>query len=111
MKFRCERDTLAEAISTAQRAVAVRSGALPVLSGVQLHAADNAVLTADTGSVNVWMLRHIRALAGRRTHSSLQHGTMANAYPQALGIQLAYPHRQPKLIHLPMIRTTGLTKN
>ncbi|GGW32269.1 thiamine pyrophosphate-dependent enzyme [Vreelandella hamiltonii] len=61
---------------------------------IDRHAADNAVLTADTGSVNVWMLRHIRALAGRRTHSSLQHGTMANAYPQALGIQLAYPHRQ-----------------
>lgn len=38
MKFRCERDTLAEAISTAQRAVAVRSGALPVLSGVQVSA-------------------------------------------------------------------------
>ena len=40
MKFRCERDTLAEAIGTAQRAVAVRSGALPVLSGVQVTAAD-----------------------------------------------------------------------
>ena len=38
MKFRCERDTLAEAIGTAQRAVAVRSGALPVLSGVQVTA-------------------------------------------------------------------------
>ena len=43
MKFRCERDTLAEAIGTAQRAVAVRSGALPVLSGVQVTAKDNAV--------------------------------------------------------------------
>ena len=43
MKFRCERDTLAEAIGTAQRAVAVRSGALPVLSGVQVTAADHAV--------------------------------------------------------------------
>lgn len=43
MKFRCERDTLAEAISTAQRAVAVRSGALPVLSGVHVTAKDNAV--------------------------------------------------------------------
>ncbi len=43
MKFRCERDTLAKAISTAQRAVAVRSGALPVLSGVHLHAADHSV--------------------------------------------------------------------
>ena len=35
MKFRCERDTLAEAISTAQRAVASRTGALPVLSGLR----------------------------------------------------------------------------
>ncbi|WP_249979142.1 thiamine pyrophosphate-dependent enzyme [Vreelandella olivaria] len=58
------------------------------------HAAENALITADTGSVNVWMLRHIRSSAQRRTLSSLHHGTMANAYPQALGIQLAYPDRQ-----------------
>ena len=32
MKFRCERDTLADAIAVAQRAVASRTGALPVLS-------------------------------------------------------------------------------
>lgn len=57
-------------------------------------ASDDALITADTGSVNVWMLRHIRSLEKRRTHSSLQHGTMANAYPQALGMQLAYPDRQ-----------------
>lgn len=43
MKFRCERDTLAEAIGTAQRAVAVRSGALPVLSGVQVSAAGDHI--------------------------------------------------------------------
>jgi len=43
VKFRCERDTLAEAIGTAQRAVAVRSGALPVLSGVQVTAREHAV--------------------------------------------------------------------
>jgi len=43
VKFRCERDTLAEAIGTAQRAVAVRSGALPVLSGVHVTARDNQV--------------------------------------------------------------------
>ena len=55
---------------------------------------NDALITADTGSVNVWMLRHIRSLGQRRTLASLQHGTMANAYPQALGIQLAYPGRQ-----------------
>jgi DNA polymerase-3 subunit beta len=43
VKFRCERDTLAEAISTAQRAVAVRSGALPVLSGVQVSASGDHI--------------------------------------------------------------------
>ncbi|MGH9024938.1 MAG: DNA polymerase III subunit beta [Acidimicrobiia bacterium] len=36
MKFRSERDTLGEAVSTAQRATAGRAGALPVLSGVRL---------------------------------------------------------------------------
>ncbi len=45
MKFRCERDTLADAIGTAQRAIAVRSGALPVLSGVHV--------TADNGTVEL----------------------------------------------------------
>jgi DNA polymerase-3 subunit beta len=34
VKFRCERDALSEAISSAGRAVASRSGALPILSGL-----------------------------------------------------------------------------
>ena len=38
MKFRCERDTLAEALATAQRAVASRTGALPVLFDVRITA-------------------------------------------------------------------------
>ena len=35
MKFRAERETLADAVATAQRAVASRTGALPVLSGLR----------------------------------------------------------------------------
>ena len=38
MKFRCERDTLAEAVATAQRTVASRSGALPVLQDLRISA-------------------------------------------------------------------------
>ncbi len=38
MKFRCERDVLAEAIGNAGRAVASRSGALPILSGLLVRA-------------------------------------------------------------------------
>jgi DNA polymerase-3 subunit beta len=36
VKFRCERDTLADGVATAQRAVASRTGAMPVLSGVRV---------------------------------------------------------------------------
>lgn len=37
MKFRCEREALAEALSTAGRAATGRTGALPVLSGLRLE--------------------------------------------------------------------------
>ena len=37
VKFRCERETLAEALSTAGRAATGRTGALPVLSGLRLE--------------------------------------------------------------------------
>lgn len=43
MKFRCERDTLAEAVATAQRAVASRTGALPVLSDLQITASESGL--------------------------------------------------------------------
>lgn len=42
MRFRCERDLLAESLATAQRAVTNRNAALPVLAGVRLE------LTGDT---------------------------------------------------------------
>ncbi len=43
MKFKCERDALAEAVATANRAVASRTGALPVLSGLQVTLRDGEV--------------------------------------------------------------------
>ena len=43
MKFRCERDTLAEAVATAQRTVASRSGALPVLQDLRITATDEGL--------------------------------------------------------------------
>ncbi len=56
-------------------------------------AADDAIFTADGGSPMVWLLRHLTARGDRRFLTSLLHGTMANAYPQALGIKLAMPER------------------
>src|SRR6476469_6518513 len=43
VKFRCERDTLAEAVATAQRTVASRTGALPVLQDLRITASGDEV--------------------------------------------------------------------
>jgi DNA polymerase-3 subunit beta len=48
VKFRCERDTLAEAVATAQRAVASRTGAMPVLSGLRLTLAGDRLELVGT---------------------------------------------------------------
>lgn len=58
------------------------------------YAADDALFVADCGSPMVWLLRHIHVNGRRRTLTSLLHGTMANAMPQALGLQKAFPQRQ-----------------
>ncbi len=48
MKFRCERDVLLEALTTAGRAVASRGGALPVLTGVRLETNGDELHVAGT---------------------------------------------------------------
>lgn len=50
VKFRCERDALAEALSTAGRATTSRSAALPVLTGLRLEVAGDRLHV--TGSDN-----------------------------------------------------------
>lgn len=55
---------------------------------------DDALFTADGGTPMVWLLRHLTANGQRRFLTSLLHGTMANAYPQAMGMAAAYPGRQ-----------------
>ncbi|WP_165313277.1 pyruvate dehydrogenase [Rothia halotolerans] len=57
-------------------------------------AAEDAVFTADTGMCNVWSARYIRPLGTRRLIGSYLHGSMANAMPQSIGAQMAYPGRQ-----------------
>ena len=48
MKFRCERDALSEAIGSAGRAVASRSGALPILSGLLVRPAADEIHLAGS---------------------------------------------------------------
>lgn len=63
MKLRCERDVLAEALSTAGRAVASR-GALPVLSGVRMElAGDQLTLTGSDLELTVSVRITVAGLA------------------------------------------------
>jgi pyruvate dehydrogenase (quinone) len=57
-------------------------------------AGPDAVFTIDTGMCCVWGARYLRAAEGRRILGSFNHGSMANALPQAIGVQTAYPGRQ-----------------
>jgi pyruvate dehydrogenase (quinone) len=66
----------------------------PVAATLSEFAAPDAIFTADTGMCNVWSARHIKATKDRRIIGSFNHGSMANALPQAIGAQCAYPGRQ-----------------
>lgn len=57
-------------------------------------AADDAVFTCDVGTPTVWAARYLTMNGRRRLLGSFTHGSMANALPQAIGAQLAYPGRQ-----------------
>ncbi len=57
-------------------------------------AAQDAVFTMDTGMCAVWGARYLGGAKGRRFLGSFNHGSMANALPQAIGAQAAYPGRQ-----------------
>jgi pyruvate dehydrogenase (quinone) len=58
------------------------------------HAADDAVFTFDVGTPSIWAARYLKMNGRRRLIGSLVHGSMANAMPQAIGAQAAYPGRQ-----------------
>ena len=55
---------------------------------------DDTIFTVDTGMSCVWGSRYINATGKRRMLGSFNHGSMANAMPQAIGAALACPGRQ-----------------
>jgi pyruvate dehydrogenase (quinone) len=65
-----------------------------VAAAVDELAARDAVFTVDTGMCCVWGARYLQAAKGRRILGSFNHGSMANALPQAIGAQTAFPGRQ-----------------
>ena len=57
-------------------------------------AADDAIFLPDVGTPTLWATRYLRMNGRRRLLGSFIHGTMANALPQAIGVQAAQPGRQ-----------------
>ena len=57
-------------------------------------AAEDAVFTCDVGTPTVWAARYLTMNGRRRLLGSFNHGSMANALPQAIGAQVSHPGRQ-----------------
>ena len=65
-----------------------------VVSIINQLAARDAIFTVDTGMCCVWAARYIDATGERKMLGSFNHGSMANAMPQAIGAALACPDKQ-----------------
>jgi pyruvate dehydrogenase (quinone) len=57
-------------------------------------ASEDAIFTADVGTPTLWAARYLTMNGKRQLHGSFNHGSMANALPQALGAQGAHAARQ-----------------
>jgi thiamine pyrophosphate-dependent acetolactate synthase large subunit-like protein len=57
-------------------------------------AAEDAVFTCNVGTPTVWAARYLHMNGKRRLLGSFTHGSMANALPQAIGVQASHPGRQ-----------------
>ncbi len=82
MKFRCERDVLAEALGTAGRAATGRTGALPVLSGVRLDL-DGDQLTV-TGTDLELTIQVVLTVAGETSGSCVVPARLAGDIVRSL---------------------------
>ena len=57
-------------------------------------AAEDAIFTVDVGTPVIWAARYLTMNGRRRLLSSFNHGSMANALPQAIGAQSSFRNRQ-----------------
>ena len=79
--------------------LAVNSGKKPihpqyVTRVLDQFAAQDAIFTCDVGTPTIWAARYLTMNGKRRIVGSFNHGSMANALPQAIGAQVSHPGRQ-----------------
>jgi pyruvate dehydrogenase (quinone) len=63
-------------------------------AAIDATAAEDAVFIPDVGTPTLWAARYLHMNGRRRLIGSFVHGSMANALPQAIGVQAAAPGRQ-----------------
>lgn len=61
---------------------------------VDAYADPDAIFTVDVGTPTLWAARYLTMNGQRKLLGSFNHGSMANAMPQALGAKAAFPQRQ-----------------
>ncbi len=57
-------------------------------------ATKGAIFSCDVGTPTIWAARYLTMNGRRRILGSFNHGSMANALPQAIGAQVSHPGRQ-----------------
>jgi pyruvate dehydrogenase (quinone) len=57
-------------------------------------AAEDAIFACDVGTPTIWAARYLTMNGKRRLLGSFNHGSMANALPQSIGVQVSHPGRQ-----------------
>jgi len=65
-----------------------------VTAAIDRLGAQDTVFIPDVGTPTLWAARYLRMNGKRRLIGSFSHGSMANALPQAIGVQAACPDRQ-----------------
>jgi pyruvate dehydrogenase (quinone) len=75
------------------------SGKKPIHPQYLVHVLDelasrDAIFSCDVGTPTIWAARYLTMNGKRRLLGSFNHGSMANALPQAIGAQVSYPDRQ-----------------
>ena len=57
-------------------------------------ASEDTIFSCDVGTPTIWAARNLKMNGKRRLLGSFNHGSMANAMPQAIGAQVSHPGRQ-----------------
>ena len=86
---RATRRALATATATADRSIPRSSRGRSTGSRLTMPCS-----SPDVGTPTLWAARYLRMNGRRRLLGSFNHGSMANALPQAIGVQAAQPQRQ-----------------